>query len=248
MPIVPFLHCFFGSKKRHVLAARALSDGAPAASQTKPRTRPSISWQAAGLAGVDEVVEPPRARYPLVQDGWDTVAQQRVIVKRYGSSAVAREEIALTQNLDHPNVVHATRLALLPRSSAALTVMPLAPGQPLAMAGVLIGFRRVLFDCLDGLAHIHRQGVVHNDLHHENIITDGQSGYIIDFDASMRSTASYSRHTDVAKLLGCFAVHIPNESHAAFARFCASRLIRRWGHRVPDHAQLYQHAFFNHQT
>ena len=233
-----FFHCFRESIASSSLTTPDLGANSPQASQAKPLTRPSASWQAAGLDGIDEVVKPRRDNYPMVLDGWDTMAAQRVIVKRYACVATANREMALTRDLDHPHLIHATRLALAPDSSSAITVAPLAVGQPLARAGVLVGFQRVLFDCLDGLAYLHRQGVLHNDLHHENIITDGHAGYIIDFDASRRSTAMSGRNADLTKLLMCFTSHVPDENRAAFDIFCGSRLIRRWGSRIPTHAQL----------
>ena len=217
-----------------------------------PQTEPCAQWREAGLDGIERVVHPNpeqdvRIMPNWVSMAWDTVLAQPVIVKKHSSIENARREFDPVRDFCHPCIKGATRLGVIKspnRPTQAFTVAPLAPGRPLASLGVIVGYRRVLLDCLDGLAHLHCNGVVHRDLHEGNIITDCCEGYIIDFDRSVRSAQPERRRADVEKMLGSFSRHVPAADASAFEAFSNSRLVRRWRKELPTREQLSRHAYF----
>jgi serine/threonine protein kinase len=131
----------------------------------------------------------------LVLLGDDLDSGAPIVIKQPKSNCVqTAQEIAILATLSHPRVIRLSGVVQCSHGKAA--VFPYAPngdlhGQlshgPLPEQTV----RQIMFQLIEGVAYLHRNGVWHRDLKPENILvlnSDATSVVIADFGLSVRPT------------------------------------------------------------
>lgn len=155
--------------------------------------------------------------FASVYEGFDDQLGRRVAVKIVRASAElvssALDHAKALARVNHPNVVTVYSIATVddPATSRPCdaVIMELVEGEPLStrLKGARLTreeVRSIGIALIDGVDHIHKQGITHEDIHEENVLVVGSTPKIIDifYRTSLRSLSPNSRESRVRRDLG----------------------------------------------
>lgn len=129
-----------------------------------------------------------------------------------GAEAQWQSEIDVMKNLNHPSIVRLYEVINDPSSQKVFLVMQYVDRGPIAKLDAAgrcdrimtpVAVARAAAQVADGLAYLHRRGVVHRDIKPENILCDSSgNAFLADFGVSEIFEASAPQAVDTAGFKG----------------------------------------------
>ena len=211
-------------------------------------SRPSPAWQRAGLPAQFQKLGHKGQQAKILGRGshgqavlaWDTRTKRHVAVKSSRCAAAGNvfKECASARQASHPNVMKVLAAGENRLRGKSYLVTEYVP-EPLR-PGLGAQPRAVICGVLRGLAHMHRRGVVHGDLHVGNLRRHGERAVILDFGGATRSNGLWTRFlvwslAEPRDAYDCLApqvhgLHAHDPVRRDFEAFGRSQVLRSWLH------------------
>lgn len=117
-----------------------------------------------------------------------------------------RREYAITQDLNHPNLLKANYFDIA--NGSPFLIMPFCEGGSLYSkiqhSGTLNEpqLAQMLLQIASGLEYLHRRDIVHQDIKSDNVLVDGEGNYLLtDFGISSKLRSTLQKSTTAAKAM-----------------------------------------------